>query len=215
MRTFLANIIPNLQQFSQQLDDLSLLTNQHWVLIDEIQQSKTVYIFRKNGELLVSRNGKVEKARWEHLGNKSILIDIQAESFLFKHSFCDENIVALKLDSKNEYALFVNENRHSEDINTAAQVVTFLQNKYLDKSIEKQVKSTLGIKSESSFSNQPAVKEVDITINNPIYFVPVDDEIIKREGYKTDSYGRARTMVTFLVVCLFCIICYFIYSDSK
>jgi len=145
MRTFLANIIPNLQQFSQQLDDLSLLTNQHWVLIDEIHQSKTVYIFRKNGELLVSRNGKVEKARWEHLGNKSILIDIQAESFLFKHSFCDENIVALKLDSKNEYALFVNENRHSEDINTAAQVVTFLQNKYLDTSIEKQVKSTLGI----------------------------------------------------------------------
>ena len=67
MQTFIADIIPKLQRFSQKLDDLSLLTNQHWVVLDELTKSKNVYIFRSNNELLISANGKVEKGKWEFL----------------------------------------------------------------------------------------------------------------------------------------------------
>lgn len=110
MKTYIADIIPKLQRFSQKLDNLTLLTNQHWVVLDELESSKTVFIFRSNNELLISRNGKVEKAKWEYLGNNSILIDQKEASHLFKQGFFDENVLALKVDSKEEYAFLVNEN---------------------------------------------------------------------------------------------------------
>lgn len=63
MKTFLSDIFPKLQRFSEKLDNITLLTNQHWVSIDEIHSAKTVYIFRPNNELLISTNGKVEKEK--------------------------------------------------------------------------------------------------------------------------------------------------------
>lgn len=63
MKTFVADIIPRIQRYSQKIDNLTLLTNQHWVVLDELGQSKTVYIFRNTNELLISTNGKVEKAK--------------------------------------------------------------------------------------------------------------------------------------------------------
>ena len=79
MKTFIADIFPKIQNYSQKLDDLTILANKHWVSIDNITTNKTVYIFRNNSELLISRNGKVEKAKWEYLGNKSLLIEIKEE----------------------------------------------------------------------------------------------------------------------------------------
>jgi hypothetical protein len=99
MKTFISDLIPKLQRFSQKLDNLTLLTNQHWVVIDDISNNKNIYIFRANNDLLISQNGKVEKAKWEYLGNNSLLIDRKDESYLFKHGFFDENILALKVDS--------------------------------------------------------------------------------------------------------------------
>ena len=132
MQTFIADIIPKLQKFSKKLDDLSLLTNQHWVVLDELTKSKKVYIFRSNNELLISSNGKVEKGKWEYLGNNSLLIDKQDESFLFKHGFFDENVMALKIDGKEEYALLVNENRFDGELNSKEKVLEFLSIRYLN-----------------------------------------------------------------------------------
>ena len=73
MRTYISDIIPRIQKFSQKLDNLTLLTNQHWVVIDDIDNTKNVYIFRQNNELLISQNGKVEKAKWEYLGHNSLI----------------------------------------------------------------------------------------------------------------------------------------------
>ncbi|MGR6088357.1 MAG: hypothetical protein ACU4F9_09285 [Arcticibacter sp.] len=118
MKTFLSDIFPKIQRYSEKLDNLTLLTNQHWVSIEDILLNKTVYIFRTNNELLVSTKGKVEKEKWEYLGNKSLLISKNSESYLFKHGFFDENILALKVDSSEEYAVFVNENKYDGDLNS-------------------------------------------------------------------------------------------------
>jgi hypothetical protein len=132
MKTFLSDIFPKIQRFSQKLDNLTLLTEQHWVSIDDIISNKTVYIFRSNNELLVSTNGKVEKEKWEYLGNKSLLIDKKTGSYLLKHGFFDENILALKVDSSEEYAVFVNENKYDGELNSIERVLDFLKSKYLD-----------------------------------------------------------------------------------
>lgn len=125
MTTFFSDLIPKLQRFSQKLDNLTLLTNQHWVVIDDISNNKNVYIFRANNDLLISQNGKVEKAKWEYLGNNSLLIDKKDESYLFKHGFFDENILALKVDSKDEYAFLINENKYDGELNSLEKVIDF------------------------------------------------------------------------------------------
>lgn len=131
MKTFISDLIPKIQKFSQKLDDITLLTNQHWVVIDELTSTKTVYIFRQNGELLISTNGKVSKAKWEYLGHNSLLIDIENDSYLFKPDIFDENILALKIDSKNEYALLINESKFDGELNSLEGVNNFLNQKYL------------------------------------------------------------------------------------
>ncbi len=131
MKTFIADIIPKIQRFSKKLDDLTLLTNQHWVSLSDILNSKTVYIFRPNNQLLVSENGLVKKGSWEYLGNQSLLIDANDQSYLLKHGFFDENIIALKLDSSDQFAFFVNETKFDKELNNINDVIEFLTNKYL------------------------------------------------------------------------------------
>lgn len=145
MKTYFFDLIPKLQRFSHKLDDLTKLTNNHWVVVDEISNSKIVYIFRANNDLLISQNGKVEKAKWEYLGNNSLLIDKLDESYLFKHGFLDENILALKVDSKDEYAFLVNENKYEGELNSIDKIAVFLKKKYLDPQINSKISYAIDI----------------------------------------------------------------------
>jgi len=145
MRTYISDIIPKIQRFSQKLDNLTLLTNQHWVVVDEIENSKNVYIFRTNNDLLISQNGKVEKAKWEYLGNNSLLIERKDDSYLFKHGFFDENILALKLDSKEEYAFLINETKYDGELNSIDRIIEFLTKTYIDSASLHRIQKTTGL----------------------------------------------------------------------
>ncbi|MEZ5003196.1 MAG: hypothetical protein R2730_09170 [Chitinophagales bacterium] len=132
MKTFLLDIIPRVKQYSKKFNSIALLTNQHWVVLDEIFNSKTVYIFQKDGRLYISKDGKVEKnASWEYLGADALLLDIENNSYLFRHGFFDENVLVLKLDGKDEYAVMVNETKFNEKINSILDIENFLKKKYL------------------------------------------------------------------------------------
>ena len=189
MQTFIADIIPKLQKFSQKLDELSLLTNQHWVVLDELTKSKNVYIFRSNNELLISSDGKVEKGKWEYLGNNSLLIDRKDESFLFKHGFFDENVMALKIDGKEEYAILVNENRFDGELNSRERVLQFLSNRYL---IE---------------GNKPTLKTAtqSESINESFrYELTEEEKALQKKGYRV----MVIIMLLFLIA-MFIVIFYF------
>ena len=67
----------------------------------------------------------------DYLGNHSLLIETSEKSVLFKHSFVDENFLALKVDNSNEFAVFVNENKFNGELNSIDKVVRFVENKYL------------------------------------------------------------------------------------
>ncbi|MCU0445221.1 MAG: hypothetical protein MUE85_09915 [Microscillaceae bacterium] len=84
MKTYFADLTPpQIQRFSEQMDNLALLTNQNWVVIAGIEHNKTVYSFRTNNELLILVNGKVEKGKWEYLGNKSLFLKKQVIVHIF------------------------------------------------------------------------------------------------------------------------------------
>ena len=209
MRTYISDIIPRIQKFSQKLDNLTLLTNQHWVVIDDINNNKNVYIFRQNNELLISQNGKVEKAKWEYLGHNSLLIDRKDESYLFKHGFFDENILALKIDSKEEYAFLVNETKFDKELNSSISVIEFLNKKYIETSIKRSIQNQTGLSIENNTKSktleiyQPPVHTIrKIIERNPFfgtmteeYFVEFEDgvigEVFMEKGDK-QAYFKAK-----------------------
>lgn len=130
MKAFINNLIPQIQKYSQNLDNLTFLTNHHWVSLNEIDFSKTVYIFRDNKILLISTNGIVSKGSWEYLGNESILFETTTQTLLLKHFFVDDEILMLKIDGSEGYILFVNETKYGKEINSASDVLNFLEKKY-------------------------------------------------------------------------------------
>lgn len=162
MRTYFTDIIQRIQKFSQNLDDLALLTNQHWVAIDDIDKNKNVYIFRRTNELLISHNGRVEKARWENLGNDSLLIDRKDESYLFKNGFFDENVLALKIDSKDEYAFLVNETKYDKELNSLFDVIEFLNRKYIDPSLKQSIQNTTGLSIDTESKPTILIPKTDL-----------------------------------------------------
>jgi hypothetical protein len=129
MQTYFLNIIPSLARFSKKLDDITLLTSKHWVILNETTQSKSTYIFRNNKELIVSENGIVVHGTWDYLGFNKILLRLNDNSFLFQHGFLEDDILALKLDGMNKYAIFINEGR--SDLNTLSRIDSHLNRKYL------------------------------------------------------------------------------------
>lgn len=132
MITFISDIIPRLQRFSQKLDSNSALTNKNWVLLSDEPNKKVVYIFsEKENVLRIAENGKIRKGKWDYLGNNSIELDIENKPLLFKHAFLDEHLLALKLDGTEEFALLVNEPNYDNFLNTIDKLNTFLEDTYL------------------------------------------------------------------------------------
>jgi len=132
MQTYFSNIIPRLSQYSKQLNDETLLTSRHWVVIDEIANRKNIYIFRKNRDLLISTNGLVEKGKWDYLDNDKILIEQNGKAFLFRHGFFEDDFLALKIEGGEEYAFLVNEKKYDENLNSVLSGHSFLTKKYID-----------------------------------------------------------------------------------
>jgi hypothetical protein len=198
MKTFISDIIPKIQKYSHKLDDLALLTNQHWVVVDEIKKIKNVYIFRKNNELLISTNGEVDKGKWEYLGNNSLLIDKNEKSYLFKHGFFDENVLALKIDGKDEYAFLINENRYDSELNSFSRVIEFINKKYLE---------------------PPALQTADTEyyLESSYKAKKTDETLLKEKTDLQSFYDKSfKSLVFWIIVIIELIILFaFIYTSNK
>lgn len=199
MKTFLLEIIPKIQRFSQKLDNLTVLTNKHWVLIDEELNRKVVFIFREKGnQLLISENGKIEKGVWEYLGNNSLLIDRNDGSYLFKHGFIDDNVLALKVDGKEEYALLVNEYKFDNKINSLTTILQFLNDTY---SSERQQRILTIPESKKTLNNFPK-DHIQITptenfISTDYPSLDQDLKKIKDAAYLTSDKFVSEILISF------------------
>ncbi len=131
MMKFIKDIIPKISRYSKKLDDVTTLTNQHWVYVDRNSTSKVVFIFRSNSDLLISVNGKVEKGKWTYLGNDYLLVERPNESHLYKHGFFDDTVLALKVDGTLDFAVFINETKIGKELNTLENVLNYLDNRYI------------------------------------------------------------------------------------
>lgn len=130
MKYYISDIIPKLQRFSRQLDELALIQNHHWVAFDSSTETITTYIFRDNKDLLISQGGQVKKSKWDYLGNQTILIENSEESLLLKNSFFDETVLVLNLHNTENYAFFLNETKIGASFKTIEKLNEYLNKKY-------------------------------------------------------------------------------------
>jgi hypothetical protein len=132
MKFFTLSILNQILSFSKNLENTSILTDNQWVLYNEKNNdTKTIYIFRSNNQLLISINGKISKEKWEFIGDNTLILDIGEESYLFRNGFIDDEILALKQDSYENYAIFINGSNKKIQLKTLKELELYLENKYL------------------------------------------------------------------------------------
>lgn len=110
MKLYLNNLIPRLKEYSATLDKIELFVDVPWVIVDE-DQNQQKYIFKRNGDLIMSLNGQVSIGKWELLSAaRSLLIDRIQNKILLNQNFIDSAVMILKKDGfKDENLILANE----------------------------------------------------------------------------------------------------------
>ncbi len=140
MKLYLENLISRLKEFSLNLDKQEVFVDKQWVIIDE-NQNKQTYIFRRNGELIMSINGQVTLGKWDYISAaKSLLIDRIQDKILLNQNFIDPAVMILKKDGFNDdNFIMVNEHLIPE-----LDVIKYLNELYYSKNNIKTIKSKDG-----------------------------------------------------------------------
>ncbi|MDF9800563.1 hypothetical protein OKW21_005826 [Catalinimonas alkaloidigena] len=109
IKDYVKKVFPVILDFSISLDKTSSILDKPWVSVGQVREK---FIFKKNHELIISKEGKVEIGKWEFLEEAhSFLINRESGKFLYNKGFLDKAVLILKVDSKdNEYLTLANEN---------------------------------------------------------------------------------------------------------
>ena len=113
MKEHIKSLINRLSNFSQKLDNKALFIDKKWVLIDN-EENRHSHIFKRDGKLIMSINGKVQLGTWEYIPEaESILILRESDSLLLNHVFFDKALMLLKYDgvSNNDYFILADQNQ--------------------------------------------------------------------------------------------------------
>lgn len=117
MKEFLINISKELKSLSLSLNKTSILINKPWTLVDDDNEIQKL-IFKKNKDLVLSKNGVVQMGRWDYFPEaKSILIDRKYDTILCNEVFIDNGILILKIDGTNDTYFTLSNENYIPDLN--------------------------------------------------------------------------------------------------
>ena len=110
MKTYLFDTFNRYKRFSEKLDVKTILCNKSWWVFND-NGDKEIYIFQKDGTLIISIKGRVSYSTWNYISaNQSIIITSAQQAYMVIPAFVDGNILALQVDGTNEYAFLIDEN---------------------------------------------------------------------------------------------------------
>jgi hypothetical protein len=111
MKIYLKSIVSQLRKYSATLDKTSILVDKPWALVDDEFEMQKL-IFKKNKELVLSKNGQVQIGKWEYFPEaKSLLIDRNSDKILCNEAFIDKAVMVLRLDgTDSKFFILANEN---------------------------------------------------------------------------------------------------------
>ncbi|HQO90715.1 MAG TPA: hypothetical protein PLX56_00160, partial [bacterium] len=110
MKDLIKNIFLKIKDSGTEKIDASHLKDNSWFFINEdILVKKVVYIFRANGELLISKNGDITKAKWENLihSTTSIIMEINGKTTLYNIIYLTSEYLVIQKDGTEEIKVFI------------------------------------------------------------------------------------------------------------
>ena len=110
MKTYLLDALNKIRRFDESLDIKTILCNKPWVAFDDEQQRR-LYIFKEDGGLVITSQGKGRETNWEYLSANKTLKFKDADNVveLYHPIVFDNSLLVLNLDTTGEYAFLVNE----------------------------------------------------------------------------------------------------------
>jgi hypothetical protein len=109
MASYLQSLVQRLKHHSKSLSDTAGFIEIPWAFIDDTG-TKVTYIFRRQGDILVSRQGNVTRGNWEYLPQiQSILIQAQGKEHIYNQALLlDSSIMVLRKDDTEELFALAN-----------------------------------------------------------------------------------------------------------
>ncbi|REE25735.1 ephrin receptor ligand binding protein [Winogradskyella pacifica] len=133
MNDYLHNTIPNLKPFNYEVHHDSHFINKQWVLINGISKKKSIYTFKADNILEISRKDHVIKTSWNISIHNIFSIETEDGMITVKAFFKDDDILVLNNQSKEEFAMYINATNYDDDINSVEDIQAFLKDKYQKK----------------------------------------------------------------------------------
>ena len=109
MKTYILSTLDRIKQYSKTLDAKAILYSKNWEVFNDSGE-KEVLIFRPKNELLIVRQGIVQRSKWELLPMGALLIETDTTTYLFNAAFVDNNFLAMQLDGTDECMLMIESN---------------------------------------------------------------------------------------------------------
>lgn len=115
IKDLIKNIFTKIQNEGIAKIDTTYLKDNSWFfLTDNLLEVKTVYIFKKNGELLISENGNIKRAKWENLihATNSLIIEDDNESILYNIIYLTSEYFVIQKDGTEQVKVFIKQERY-------------------------------------------------------------------------------------------------------
>lgn len=121
------SIPDSIKGVNAKLNIKSLLCNKTWIVFHE--EEKVIFIFQKDGSLIISHNGVASKTKWEFIkANKTILIEDKNTMLLLHPTFVDDVLFVLQQDGTDGYFVLIDETKIDKFVlNTLATINNYLQ----------------------------------------------------------------------------------------
>lgn len=234
MKTYLLNAVQRLKNYSQKLDAQAILYDKSWEVFNE-SGDKELMIFRTNNELLISRNGIIQKGKWELLDISNLIIDVGEKSYLLNAAYIEDQFLALKLDGTEQYMVMIEtdmKNRFS--LNTVKSIEGYLDDRYKkieqkrirkEKAEQKRIESELRVKElikkreeekkraeelkKSAERLKKRVEEIKKRVEeekNRAELAKINAEIEERLNSPEYFFRFKRKYYTYIIVLVFCIL---------
>lgn len=133
MKAYLMSIPDSIKGIGDKLNVKSMLCDKSWVVFND-EGIKIVYIFQKDGSLVMSQNGVVVKSKWDYIkANKSILIDDNNQTLLLHPTFVDDVMFILQQDGSEKHIFMIDETKIVKFVLLTLDAITEYLNKIAEK----------------------------------------------------------------------------------
>ncbi len=109
MKEIVSRLLNKYTTHSKLVDIKTQLRDKHWILVNDAANTKVVYLFTGDDNLIISENGIVTRSIWQVTNTFYLIISNTVNEYLYRIDFLDDKFLRFALDGTDSTMIFVNE----------------------------------------------------------------------------------------------------------